>query len=128
MGKKKKKKTQVDTDECIINYIQSESSQRPNKNNPKKRFLLSLLSDLEEINTAQFRTFRHDVVNLIDSLIGQPSIPYLASDNHQTTFPHHSDSSSRQSHTSEQKHNQNTLTCCTKNFNHTYLENQKIEL
>lgn len=70
---KKKNKTQVDTDECIINYIQSKSSQQPTEDNAKKLFLLSLLPDLEEMSTAQFRTFRRDVVDLIDRSLEQPS-------------------------------------------------------
>lgn len=56
------------------------------------------------MSTTQFRTFRKDVVNLIDTTLGQPPIPYLASNNFQTNFQHHTDSSSydSQSHTSEQ--------------------------
>lgn len=103
---KKKKKTQVDiADDCMINYIQSKSTiKRPNEENAKKLFLLSLLPDLEEMSTVQFRAFRRDVGNLIDRTLGQPSIPYLTSNNYQTTFQHHTDSSSYDghSHTSEQ--------------------------
>lgn len=102
---KKKKQTQVDTaDDCIINYIQSKSNKPPNEDNAKKLFLLSLLPDLEEMSTVQFRAFRRDVGNLIDRTLGQPPIPYLTSNNYQTTFQHHSDSSSYDghSHTSEQ--------------------------
>lgn len=101
----KKKKTQVDTaDDCIINYIQSKSNKPPKEDNAKKLFLLSLLPDLEEMNTVQFRAFRRNVGNLIDRTLGQSPIPYLTSNNYQTTFQHHSDSSSYDghSHTSEQ--------------------------
>lgn len=70
---KKKKKTQVDTaDDCIINYNQSKSNKPPNEYNAKKLFLLSLLPDLEEMSTVQFRAFRRDVGNLIDKTLGQP--------------------------------------------------------
>lgn len=66
---KKKKKTQINADEYMINYIQSKSSHCPNEDNPKKHFLLSLLPDLEEMSTTQFRIFRHEVVNLIDRVL-----------------------------------------------------------
>jgi len=57
------------------------------------------------MSALQFRAFRRDVGNLIDRTPGQPPTPYvLVSNNYQTTFQHHSDSSSNDdhSHTSEQ--------------------------
>lgn len=103
--KKRKKQTQADADKFIINYIRSKSNHRPNEDGPKKLFLLSLLPDLEEMSTAQFRMFRHEVVNLIDRVLGgQPSLTsYNLTTNHQTIFQQQFDSSSfdSQSHTSE---------------------------
>lgn len=91
---KKKKKTQVDADAYIINYIQSKSSHRPNEDGTKKLFLLSLLPDLEEMSTTQFRNFRHELVNLIDRVLGvQPSLTSTSTSNHQTAFQHQFDSS-----------------------------------
>ncbi|CAI6377109.1 unnamed protein product [Macrosiphum euphorbiae] len=129
---RKRKKTQVDTaDDCIINYIQSKSNKPPNEDNAKKLFLLSLLPDLEEISTVQFRAFRRDVGNLIDRTLGQPPIPYLTSNNYQTTFqniipiPHHT--MVTLTHQNRILLRLTTLTCCTKNFNHICSEDQKIE-
>lgn len=57
------------------------------------------------MSTAQFRMFRHEVVNVIDRVLGgEPSLTsYNLPTNHQTTFQQQFDSSSHdsQSHTSE---------------------------
>lgn len=106
---KKKKNTQVHTaDDCIINYIQSKSAiKQPNEDNAKKLFLLSLLPDLEEMSTVQFRAFRRDVGNLIDRTLGQPPIPYLTFNNYQTIF--HTDSSSHDGHSNTSEMNSSEI-------------------
>lgn len=49
-----KKKKGLDAEEYVINYIQSETKESCQEN-PRRQFLLSLLSDLEEMSLAQFR-------------------------------------------------------------------------
>lgn len=50
-----------------MDYINAK--QRPPDENPKILFLLSLLPDLNEMNTTQFRKFRSQVNGLIDNIL-----------------------------------------------------------
>lgn len=63
---KKKKKIQPTTaDEMVVDYIRAKTS----SDNPRKHFLLSLLPDVDEMTTTQFKSFRREVVNLIDRIV-----------------------------------------------------------
>lgn len=66
---KKQKMEEIDAEQYIINYITSKKKESVQDNNAKRHFLLSLLPDLECMNSAQFRTFRHQVCTLIDEIL-----------------------------------------------------------
>lgn len=82
---KKKKKIQTNAaDEIIMDYIQTKSN--ASRDTPRKNFLLSLLPEVEEMTTRQFKIFRREIVSLIDR-IGAPPCP-TASD-YQFSYQQH---------------------------------------
>lgn len=66
---KKKKNIQSPTtaDEIVVDYIRSKTM--ASNDNPRKHFLLSLLPDVEEMTTTQFKNFRREAVSLIDRVL-----------------------------------------------------------
>lgn len=83
MERPKKRNKAADVDECVINYIRSKTESR--ESNPRRLFLLSLLPDVEEMDSNQFRSFRQQVINLIDNTLAS-SRPYSRAEQAQTPY------------------------------------------
>lgn len=64
----KRKKTDTETvNDCIIEFLKSRI--KPEQENYRRHFLLSLLPDIEQMNNTQFRHFRRKVDELIDDIL-----------------------------------------------------------
>lgn len=75
----KRKKTPTDADAVVINYIKSKTQKGSNHDNPRTQFLLSLVPDVEDMTSTQYRTFRNEVCSLIDRIIASAPSPLHSS-------------------------------------------------
>ncbi|KAF5284715.1 hypothetical protein FQR65_LT13417 [Abscondita terminalis] len=75
----KRKKTPTDADAVVINYIKSNTQKGSNHDNPRTQFLLSLVPDVEDMTSTQYRTFRNEVCSLIDRIIASAPSPLHSS-------------------------------------------------
>lgn len=83
MERPKKINKNADVDECVIKYIRSKTESI--ESNPRRFFLLSLLPDVEEMDSNQFRSFRQQVINLVDNTLAS-SRPYSRAEQVQTPY------------------------------------------